>query len=402
MPQLESEKLIKRLIRTVTDVISGRTSESYAAMIMNNVFRKLYEKYDFLRYIEIKNPQISETFDVINIKSDLDYIKLEDIGKVTEDIINEITGALGRNGGYFFIKEIKEELPSDHEQVLKKLGVDLDIMQLEYITQRTDKSEYRIENSEVLKQVFKALFDVLDREQGRDFAFSTIDELVNRFSTKYKILDLVKVNDIRTVQGVDIISIAPDVESVQPDEVGEIIQKILQETNNYLNEKDCFSFVEKLETHINAEYTAKLVEMGVNLNAMHLKQGLVVKRIIKALVDVLSDASSRSYAVLTVDTALRKIYDKYDSLKYVKIDSSKYSGGMNAVSVSSDIDTASPAEVGKGIQKLIEKVVFSLGEEAGRNFINRLKKRLSKAYLLRIEEMGVNLYMIELRHNLMW
>ncbi len=47
-------------------------------------------------------------------------------------------------------------------------------------------------------------------------------------------------------------------------------------------------------------------------------------------------------------------------------------------------------------------MVFSLGENAGRNFINRLKKRLGKAYLLRIEEMGINLYMIELRHNLMW
>jgi len=402
MPQFESEKLIKRSIRTIIDVMSRRTSESYAAMIMNNVFRKLYEKYNFLRYIEIKNPQISETFDIIETKSDLDYIKLEDIGRVTKDIINEITVALGRSVGYFFIKEIKEEFPSDHEQLLKKLGVDLDIMQLEYITQRNQKSEYHIQNSEVLKHVFKALFDVLDMEQGRDFAFSTIDELVSRFSTKYKILDLIKVNDIRTVQGVDIISIAQDAESVEPDEVGEIIQKILQETNNYLNEKDCFSFVEKLETHINPEYNDKLVEMGVNLNAMHLKQGLIVRRIIKALIDVLSDSSSQSYAVLIMDTALKKLYDKYDYLKYIKIDSSKYSDGINAVSISSDIDTASPVEVGKGIQKLIENVVFSLGEKAGRNFINKLKKRLGRAYLLRVEEMSINLYMIELRHNLMW
>jgi len=402
MPQFESEKLIKHTIRTITNVISRRTSESYAAMIMNNVFRKLYEKYDFLRYIEIKNPQISETFDIIDTKLDLNYIKMEDIGRVTKDIINEITGVLGRSVGYFFIKEIKEEFPSDHEQLLKKLGVDLDVMQLEYITQRNQKSEYHIKNSEVLRHIFKALFDVLDIEQGRDFAFTTIDELVSRFSNKYKILDLIKINDIRTVQGVDIISIAPDVESVKPDEIGEIIQKILQETNNYLNEKDCYSFVEKLQTHINAEYTDILVEMGVNLNAMYLKQGLIVGRIIKALVDVLSDSSSQSYAVFTIDTTLKKLYDNYNSLKYIKIDSSKYSDGINAISISSYIDTASPVEVGKGIQKLIENVVFSLGEKAGRNFINRLRKRLGTAYLLRVEEMGVNLYMIELRHNLMW
>lgn len=44
---------------------------------------------------------------------------------------------------------------------------------------------------------------------------------------------------------------------------------------------------------------------------------------------------------------VQKIYDKYTSLKYLSIDSSRYSDGIDAVSVSSDIDTASPAEVGK-------------------------------------------------------
>jgi len=50
----------------------------------------------------------------------------------------------------------------------------------------------------------------------------------------------------------------------------------------------------------------------------------------------------------------------------------------------------------------VEDLTISLGEEAGENFIEIFKKRLGKAYVLRIEEMGVNLHMIELKRNLTW
>ena len=43
----------------------------------------------------------------------------------------------------------------------------------------------------------------------------------------------------------------------------------------------------------------------------------VTKNVIKALLDFLSEASTQSYAVRTIDNVLRKIREQYDYLKYV-------------------------------------------------------------------------------------
>jgi len=142
--------------------------------------------------------------------------------------------------------------------------------------------------------------------------------------------------------------------------------------------------------------------MGVNINVLQLSQVLVVQHVLKALIDVLSELSTQSYAILTIDNVIKKLGDKYEFLKYVKIDSTRYSEGADAVSVPSDIDTVRPSKVGRGIQKTVEDIAMSLGEEAGQHFIEKFKKRLGKAYVLRIEEMGVNLHMIALKQNLTW
>ena len=57
---------------------------------------------------------------------------------------------------------------------------------------------------------------------------------------------------------------------------------------------------------------------------------------------------------------------------------------------------------GRGIQKLIEKISSSLGEDAGQNFVERLKFRLGKAYVLKMEELGVNLHLVKLREDLVF
>lgn len=402
MPEFEKKTLVKSLIQTIIDIISRRTSESYAAVMMNSVFRNLNDEYVFLKDIEIKNPQFNEIFEIVNIKSDLDYVNINQISSFSVDLLKDISDKLGKDAGYFFIREIKETIPSVHLSVFKQIGVDFDLMQLEFYTSRSARYMQNIQNSDVFLHVFKALFDVLDAGKGRDFAFLTINEMINRFSTKYNILDTIIINDIRTVSNIDIISVPSDLNSAKDDEVGEVIQKIIQEINNYLSEKGSFNFIEKLQLRIGNNYAAKLVDMGVNLKAIQLKQEPIVKMIIKSLLDVLSDVSSQSYAVLTFDDALKELRGEYGSLKYITVDSKRYSDGINAVSISSDIEFASRSEVGRGIHKLIEKIVLMLGDAAGMNFLDKLKKRIGKAYLLKIEEMGVNLYMIELKQSLLW
>ena len=402
MPRLDNEVIIKRVLLSVIDTIGRRTSEAYAIVAISRIVKQLGAKYDFFKYIEIKNTLYLEIKEAIVIKKDINYVDQNEMGKAIKEFFEILTISMEKSAGYYFIKEIKEKFPYDFELTIRGLGIDLDIMQLEYITGKKKIYESRKENSDVIKYVLTALFDILDAEIGRDLAFSTMSDIVKRFSIEYDILKYVKINDVRFVRNVDTVFVATDVNAVAQEKVGGLIQKILQEVNKVLGEKGGSFFIEKLRTRLRADYILSLEEMGVSPYVIQLRQELVVKHVLKALADTLSEASSQSYAILAIDSAMKKIDEKYEYLKYVKIDNTQYSNGIDAISVMPVIDSVRPSELGRMLQKIVERVTMALGEEAGRNFVDRFKEHLGKTYLLRIEEMGVNLHMIQLKQNLLW
>ena len=402
MPQFENIEIFGRILRSTIGVISRRTSEAYANVIIGNAISELTEKYSFLRFVKIQGTRYTEMFDVVSIQPDLNYVEPKEIGNATREFIENITRSIGKNAGYYFIKEIKEDLSYNYEKIIRDLGIDLDLLQLEFITDIKQSFRSKINNSDILKHSIKILLNLLNREIGRDASFTTLNGLVKRLSTEYNILKFCKINDIRAIQNVDIITVMPDINKLEPSKVGAAIQKILQEINNYFGEKRGFSFIEKFKNDLHSDYIVKFEEIGVNLDIIQLKKKLVIKHVLKALINILSESSSQKYAIVMVDNVLKKYKNEYDYLKLIKIDSKRFSKGIDELIISSDIESVKPSELGRGIQKIIEDISISLGEEASFNFIERFKERLGKAYILRIKELGVNLHIIELRQNLNW
>ena len=403
MPQLlTNEEIFGRILRSTIGVIGRRTSEAYATVTIGNIIKKLEESYDFFRYISIKSIHFSEGVDSVDIRSEINQVDPKNIGSAINDLIRTITHVLGKETGYFFIKEIKEDLPSDYESSIRELGINLDFLQMEYITERKNITKFDIKNSEVYKHVFKTLYELLESEKGQRVAISTIREMVGRFSTEYSILSYVKVNDVSSIQNVDVITVDIGINSVDSDCAGGAIQKIIQEVNKFLGEKGGTDFIEKLKNYLTFDFVYRIEKMGVNLNVISLGHDLVVKNVLKALVDILAEATTQSYAILMINNVLAKTEDKFEFLKQIKIDSMRYSEGTDAIIVPENIDSIRPSDLGRSIQKVVENFVESLGEDAGQDFVEKFKKRLGKAYLLRIEEMGVNLHMIQLKRNLMW
>ncbi len=400
MAEFKNHELIGRLLQTTIEVIGRRTSENYAAMAVGNVLSDLTKKYVFLKNVEIKNTQFIESVDAVDVKNSFNDIKSEDVARASSDFINVITDSIGEHAGFFFIREIKENLPFEYEKNFKDLGVDFDVMQMDYILRKSSKYDFDIENSEILRYVFSILFDVLSLEKTRRFAYESIDDIVGRFSTRFDVLNFVKVNDVNARGTFDIVSVDDSVNSYDSEEIGNVIQKILQEVNNVLNAAEVLDFVEKFRNHVGSDYAFKLDQIGVNVKAIKMDRDLIVKRVIKSLIDVLSESTAESYAVMSIDKILNSVGNDYEGLKYIKIDNSRYSEGVDAVYISDSLDELGSVEIGRILQKLIEKVVDFLGDEAGKNFVDRFKKRLGRAYVLRIEEMGVNLHMINLRQNL--
>ncbi|RLF27324.1 MAG: hypothetical protein DRN05_05775 [Thermoplasmata archaeon] len=399
--QLENTDVMKRLLQSMFDVISRRTSPGYAAVIIDSIFKKIVEKHNFLRYVDIKHSQYSEDIDVIEVDDKINSVAPQEMGQAIKDIISIIATALGKDADYYFIRELKESLGYDYESAIKDMGVDLDVMQFQYIVDRKQTKALQIENIDVLARVFKTLFDAMEKEMGRASALPALEGLVERLSTKYELLKYVKVNDIRHIPDVDLVSIAQEINSADPQRVGELIEKLIIEISGLLG-KEVFLFVDEFKNHLTEEYLLKIEEMGVNLNVLKLRYDIVIKHVIKALIDVLGEASTKSYAVLVIDTVLKNINKRYGFLRYIEIDSSRYSDGLDAINITSSLDDISMVDIGRALQKLIEGVVKSLGEDAGRYFIDKFKDHLGKTFLLKIEEMGVNLHMIQLRQNLLW
>ena len=406
MPQTDNQfsnsEIIGHILRSAIGVIGRRTSETYATMAIRSIVVNLSSKYDFFRYVEIKSPHLTERSDVVMIKDNINNVNSENIGNASTDFVKSVIDAMGKNAGYYFIKEIKEDLPTEYELAIKNLGVNLDFLQMEYITNRKDGHKYEIKNSEILKHVFTTLFEIIERESGRRASVSIMRELITRYSTEYTLLKFVKVNDSSSIQNIDSVTVETEVNSIESDRVGTVVQKIIQEVNKSLGDKGGSNFVEKLKNLLNVDHIYRLEKIGVDINIISLGQALVVRNVLKSLIDVFSEASTQSYAVLMVNNVLQQIDDKYSFLKQVKIDSMHYAEGIEAISIPENIDGVRPSDLGRGLQKVVEKFIDSLGDESGHHFIEKFKKHLGKAYILRIEEIGVNLHMIELKHNLAW
>ncbi len=399
MHNITTEYLIGPMLRSVIDVVSRRTSGGYASVIVGNVIKQLQSKYPFLQHVQVKSMQFVESVDAISFSDEIKEMDTTQTVLVLKDLIHTITAVMGKQAGYFLIREIKERLPYEYEQIIKELGVDLEMMQLQYLAERRKSFQLDINNADILRYVFKSLFDVIDTSVGRNFAISTLTRLVEQYQSMYTLFEYVTINDIRNIQGVDVVSIRSAVEAFDQVELGEPLQVLIQDVNTEVKEKGEYAFVDKLKKQLTIEYVYILEQLGVDFHGTTVRHDLILKNVLMALIDVLHEATSQSYAVLFIDHLLKKVDERYGYMRYIKIDSSRYSDGIDAVSVPSTVESITPTELARAIQKLVEQVTMSLGDDASKDFIGRFKHRLGAAYLAKIEQMGVNLHMIQLKQN---
>jgi len=402
MQAFENKEIIGRILKTTIGVIGRRTSDSYANVIIGSAIRELSNKYSFLKDINIQGTQYNEVYDIISFNSGLENVKPDQLANATNEFIEKISKSMGKDAGFYFIKEIKEDLPYEFEKTIKDIGIDLDYLQLQFITDLKDSYKFRIENFDILKNFFKILFDILDNEIGKRKAYLILEDLNKRFSIEYDFLKLVKINDVSSIPNIDSVTVDKNVNLVDENIVGTGIQKIVQELNNVVSEKNIIDFTDKIKDKLNSDYILKLNEIGVDFNVVKLKKELIIRHVIKALINVLTDSSNYSYATMVVNNVIREFDLKFSFFKDIKINKKSSENNDEEISISKSIENVNYSELGRGIQKIVEKITISLGDEAGSHFIEKFKKGLGKAYVLRIEEMGVNLHMIELKRNLTW
>ena len=71
MPEYQNKDIIGGIITTSIDVIGRRTSEGYAIVMISNIINELKQKYDLLKYVNIKRTNYISSSDNVIINPDI-------------------------------------------------------------------------------------------------------------------------------------------------------------------------------------------------------------------------------------------------------------------------------------------------------------------------------------------
>jgi hypothetical protein len=399
---LDTADVTRQFLQAIIQIIGRKTSEEYAAVTIRNLIKKLQPTYPFLQDIEIKNTRSLELESNVTVRDSLNTIHPKKVGMALKELAKIIIKFLGKNAGYFFIRETQEKIGKDYDTMLvKTMDVDLTLMQSTYIVEKKSISLLHIEKSDVMRRFLKALMEALEKQTSKTFAIGFTAQRIEALRQQYTFLEYVSVNDIRYTLGSEEVAVQSEINNVGPLDLGRAIESILQDTDTALTDLGRNSVADDLKTHLTLEYLAKLEEMGVTIIAHGVGYEAIFKQVIKALIDILGKTSTENDAIFAVNSFLRKIDSTYEFLKYVKVDSATNEGELYHITITDNINSISETDARRAIQQLLETIMESLEEKVRNEFIQKFKNSLEKKYLLKIEEMGVNFHMIELHQEML-
>ena len=398
MSTLKNSQVIIHVLHTLISTIGRRTSEGFATAILDTILNELMSRYDFLRYVEIKNTFYSEGIDAVSISSEIDLVDTVKFYNAVGDIIEMTVKHIKEKANFFFIKEIQESLNDIYDLNLKEQNIDLNRIQLQFIVDK--KQEVKMKNSEMVEIVISALNNIINKKFPGAQETKTMINSIRKLGEKYDFLKYVEISDDPTSGGFYLIQALPGINNAHPIDVTEAIQKIICDIGESLDWKDGESFIESLKREIGGKHLI-LESMGINLEHIKfvlMQQGheVLVKKTLEALIDTVSKNTSEGFAVVAIDTAIGKLEEKHNILRYIKIDKSRYAEGVKAISIMPEINNVESYKLGKAIREIIRTVGKELGSQTVL-YIEDFKKHIGTKYLNKIEKIGVNLHFLELK-----
>lgn len=139
MPKIENSEVVRHVLQKLIDISSRKTTKGHAVSTMYELIKKLEEKYDFLRHVEIKDTRFLEMDEPITVMSDIDIVKSDNVGDALYDIIKTLNIALGKDAGHFFIKELRNSIGEVYYSTIEDMGLDLGLIQLEHEIDELEK-----------------------------------------------------------------------------------------------------------------------------------------------------------------------------------------------------------------------------------------------------------------------
>jgi len=147
MFQVENSDIMRHTINSLVHVASTKTSDEYARTSMKNLLNQLIKDYDFLKYIKIKDAKYFEnTFDAVSVMSHIDTVESQKVGKAIQSLVDILKKHLGKRAGYFFIQEFRDHLGDEYHLLIKNMGVDLRLSDLQEEFEGLDSEHFMIKD----------------------------------------------------------------------------------------------------------------------------------------------------------------------------------------------------------------------------------------------------------------
>lgn len=147
MQNINNSDVIKHVLFSLVNVASDKSSKDYAWSVIKNLIKDLKKNYDFLKYITINDLEyLNNDIEDIKTMQELNNFNPEEIGKAIQNIIDVFKTRMGNKAGFFFIQEFKNTIGEDYHTLIKKMGVDLRLSDLQNELSGLDTTEYKIKD----------------------------------------------------------------------------------------------------------------------------------------------------------------------------------------------------------------------------------------------------------------
>lgn len=147
LKKVKNSDIIKRTLFSLIYVARSKTSKDYAWSIIRGLLTELKAEYDFLKYIHIDEIEnLADTMDDITVMSDFNQVEPKKIGKAIQNIVDIFKTRMGKKAGYFFLREFKDVLGDKYHSIIKKMGVDLRLIDLQKEIYGWDSERHKIKD----------------------------------------------------------------------------------------------------------------------------------------------------------------------------------------------------------------------------------------------------------------
>ena len=259
--KIKNSKIFTIIIEAFLNTINKLSNNLESYSIIKSIFNSSYNQFEFLKAIEFKNEKNQKSYYDISIDPSIDYIPSYQISKAIVYLIRQIGYKIDTENKSIYIDTLKKEINNENLLLLKKIGVNLNLI---------DISIFKVGFDNVLNKILSTIYFLLLKEKSKENIKLKMNEVISSLKQNYEFLDNIKIKEISLENNDNIFEINPEINNVPAYKYAKALREIIIETSNYFS-KDKSIFIDEFKQSIGDEYLYEIEKIGVNLHFLEMK-----------------------------------------------------------------------------------------------------------------------------------